>query len=66
MNLKYEFQICYFYLQQGYGDVHLVPDMNTLRMAAWQDKTAMVFCDVKDNKTHKPVTVAPRSILRYV
>ncbi|HEY5900769.1 MAG TPA: glutamine synthetase family protein [Burkholderiales bacterium] len=48
----------------GYGDFHLVPDMRTLRRASWLDKTAFVICDVKDERTHELVTVAPRSILR--
>lgn len=48
----------------GYGDFHLAPDMNTLRVASWLDKTALVLCDVEDEKTHQPVAVAPRSILR--
>ena len=26
--------------EQGYGDVHLVPDLGTLRHAAWLDRTA--------------------------
>ena len=30
----------------GYGDVHLVPDLATLRIASWLDKTALVLCDV--------------------
>jgi glutamine synthetase len=48
----------------GYGDFHLVPDLNTLRIASWLDNTAMVLCDVKSEKTHDFVSVAPRSILR--
>ncbi len=48
----------------GYGDFHLVPDMNTLRVASWLDKTALVLCDVQNDKTHQLVSVAPRSILR--
>ncbi len=48
----------------GYGDFHLVPDMSTLRVASWLDKTALVICDVEDEKAHQAVTVAPRSILR--
>ncbi len=47
----------------GYGDFHLVPDMKTLRMASWLDKTALVLCNVENEKTHQPTTVAPRSIL---
>ena len=48
----------------GYGDFHLVPDLGTLRVASWLDKTALVLCDVASEKTHQPVSVAPRAILR--
>jgi glutamine synthetase len=48
----------------GYGDFHLVPDLRTLRLASWLDKTALVICDVKSQKTHDYIGVAPRSILR--
>ena len=27
----------------GYGDMHLVPDLSTLRLADWLDKTAIVL-----------------------
>ena len=49
--------------ERGYGDFHLKPDFSTLRMASWLDKTAMVICDVEDEKTHSLVPVAPRSML---
>jgi glutamine synthetase len=48
----------------GYGDVHLVPDMATLRRAAWLDRTALVLCDVADGRDDTPVAAAPRTILR--
>jgi glutamine synthetase len=48
----------------GYGDFHLVPDLRTLRVASWLEKTALVICDVKSEETHDLVAVAPRSILR--
>ncbi len=48
----------------GYGDVHLAPDLGTLRLASWLDKTALVLCDVRSEKGHDPIGVAPRSILR--
>jgi glutamine synthetase len=48
----------------GYGDFHLVPDMATLRVASWLEKSALVLCDVKSEKTHDYVAVAPRTILR--
>lgn len=48
----------------GYGDFHLVPDMATLRKVDWAEKTAMILCDLEDDKSHQFVDVAPRSILR--
>jgi glutamine synthetase len=48
----------------GYGDLHMAPDLATLRLASWLEKTALVVCDVKSDKTHDYVSVAPRSILR--
>ena len=64
--------------EQGYGDVHLVPDLATLRHAGWTDGAAIVLCDVLPNETGPDadadgetgpdadslVEVAPRSILR--
>ncbi len=50
--------------KKGYGDVHLVPDLSTLRLATWLDRTAMVICDVESQRFHEPVAQAPRSILR--
>jgi glutamine synthetase len=49
---------------KGYGDVHLVPDLSTLRKATWLDKTALVICDVHEVKTEQHLPHAPRSILR--
>lgn len=48
----------------GYGDVHLIPDMATLRRASWLDRTALVLCDVADSRDETPVAAAPRNILR--
>jgi len=50
--------------EKGYGDFHLVPDFDTLRVADWLDRTALVLCDVQDQTTHDLVSTAPRSILR--
>lgn len=47
----------------GYGDFHLIPDMSSLRIAAWLDKTVIVLCDIHNEKNHSQVKVAPRSIL---
>lgn len=48
----------------GYGDVHLIPDLATLRLASWLDKTALVLCDVRRVNDEALIAVAPRSILR--
>lgn len=48
---------------KGYGDVHLSPDLQTLRVATWLDRTAIVLCDAHTTN-HDPVAVAPRTILR--
>jgi glutamine synthetase len=49
--------------EKGFGDFHLIPDLSTLRELSWLEKTALVFCDVFDEKAHQPVAVAPRNIL---
>jgi glutamine synthetase len=48
----------------GYGDVHLVPDLDTLRVADWLDRSALVLCDVHHSSSHDLTSVAPRTILR--
>jgi len=50
--------------QTGYGDFHLVPDPGSLVLASWLEKSALVLCDLVDDRTGAPVAVAPRSILR--
>ena len=49
--------------ETGYGDFHCVPDLSTLRRAAWLPKTAMVICDLLDHH-EKPVEVSPRRMLQ--
>jgi len=48
----------------GYGDVHCVPDLATLRRATWLERSAIVLCDVLNAETEQPVAVAPRNILK--
>jgi glutamine synthetase len=50
--------------EKGYGDVHLLPDLATLRKATWLDKTAIVVCDVHEPVRHQLLPHAPRSLLR--
>ena len=47
----------------GYGDLHLTPDVKTLRPVPWLDRTALVICDPTTDDGN-PIAVAPRSILR--
>ncbi len=47
----------------GYGDMLAMPDWKTLRVLPWQDRTALVICDLLDPNTKNPVTVSPRQIL---
>ena len=48
----------------GYGDFHPVPDLTTLRRAAWAERTAFVLCDICEGDDNALVEVAPRSLLR--
>jgi glutamine synthetase len=48
----------------GYGDFRMVPDMSTLRICPWLEKTAMVICDIADEEDGSPVIVSPRQILK--
>src|SRR5256712_8805277 len=48
----------------GYGDLKAVPDMTTLRVIPWLEKTALVICDALDEETNEPIEVAPRQILK--
>ena len=50
--------------ETGYGDMLCRPDLGTLRVLPWLDKTAIVLCDLFDEGTGEPVEVAPRQILR--
>jgi glutamine synthetase len=52
-----------FSWELGYGDFMVRPDLNTLVLVPWLDKTALVLGDV-EGKDHKPLVVAPRQILQ--
>jgi glutamine synthetase len=49
---------------QGFGDMRLMPDVSTLRLASWLDRTAVVLCDACETRNQQLVAVAPRTILR--
>jgi glutamine synthetase len=48
----------------GWHDVRLVPDLDTLRPAAWLDRTAICVADFVEMGSDELVAVAPRTILR--
>jgi glutamine synthetase len=50
--------------QTGWQDVRLVPDLETLRPAAWLDRTAICVADFVEMGSDELVPVAPRTILR--
>jgi glutamine synthetase len=50
--------------EQGYGDFKLRPDLATLRLIPWLEKTALVLCDLLDEETDAPIEVSPRRILQ--
>jgi glutamine synthetase len=47
----------------GYGDFRGRPDLDTLRVTPWLEKTALVLCDVLDHHA-APVSVSPRQMLQ--
>lgn len=49
---------------KGYGDFVIKPDLSTLRLAPWLEKTAIVLCDVLDHNTHADLAHSPRAILK--
>ena len=50
--------------EKGYGDMRAMPDFDTLRRAAWLEKTALVLCDSLEPHRDARIEVAPRTILQ--
>lgn len=48
----------------GWHDFRLVPDLGTLRRAAWLEHTAICLADSVDEHTEQLLPIAPRSLLR--
>jgi glutamine synthetase len=48
----------------GYGDFRMVPDLGTLRLVPWLEKTAIVVCDLYSEHGEEAVEVSPRQILK--
>jgi glutamine synthetase len=48
----------------GYGDIRCQPDWETLRIASWLPQSAIILCDVFDDRTGEQISIAPRTVLR--
>ena len=51
--------------RDGYPDILAVPDVGTLRLVPWQERTALMLCDwhLPDGR---PVPISPRHVLKRV
>ncbi|RUM97447.1 glutamine synthetase [Pseudaminobacter arsenicus] len=49
---------------KGYGDFVMKPDLSTLRLVPWLEKTALVICDVLGHHDHDDLPHSPRAVLR--
>ncbi len=49
--------------ETGYGDFEMKPDLDTIRMIPWHEKTAMCMADLQWHDD-TPVVASPRQILR--
>ena len=65
--------ICLLYLdinplhgKLGYGDMTVIPDLKTIKIANWLNKTAIVICDCLDHSGKKPLIHSTRQILKDV
>ncbi len=50
--------------ERGFQDFLMLPDLATLRLPPWLEKTALVLCDAVIEQTGEPVEVSPRQILK--
>ncbi|MGB5558563.1 MAG: glutamine synthetase family protein [Paracoccaceae bacterium] len=48
----------------GYGDYVMKPDLSTMRLIPWLEKTALVLSDLLDHHSHQPVPHSPRAVLK--
>ncbi|MEO3384777.1 glutamine synthetase family protein [Mesorhizobium sp. CAU 1741] len=49
---------------KGYGDFVMKPDLSTIRIVPWLEKTALLLCDLQDHHTHEDLPHSPRGILK--
>lgn len=63
MNVLEGFQ--YATWEGGYGDFRARPDLSTLRVTPWLERTALVLCDIVEGEQQRPVAVSPRQVLQH-
>jgi glutamine synthetase len=49
---------------RGFQDFLMLPDLSTLRLVPWLERTALVLCDAVIERTGESVEVSPRQILK--
>lgn len=54
----------YMNWDKGYGDYLAKPDLDTLKVVPWLERTALVFCDVYTVDGEEKIEIAPRNILK--
>ena len=52
--------------ETGYGDMTVIPDLKSIKIATWLEKTAIVICDCLDHHGKKPLVHSTRQILKDV
>jgi glutamine synthetase len=54
----------WFERDMGAPDMKAVPDLDTFRIAGWEDGMATVMCDMVDGDTEEPITMDGRGMLK--
>lgn len=57
-------EVAYAGWHNGWRDFILVPDLTSMRPAAWLDRTAIVMADIVEEHDRSPVEITPRRILQ--
>lgn len=52
--------------RNGYPDVVAVPDVGTVRVVPWHDRTALILCDWHHPHGGEALPIAPRTVLQRV
>lgn len=50
--------------EDGFPDMHALPDLSSFRIAGWTEGVGIVMCDTYDNATHQPVAMDARYMLK--